>query len=174
MIIIINITILCTKFTNNGINQNVSVLNQLSNMLEKPMSAVYVKLNYNSKIFNVKFWFWNIVLKINRSNHRCNTLWSILIVLVVLSDTCSAIFPESNHFRVSRLRITETLGRMQSPCSYDQLAVTDILPTEAWGYGLKESLEAREMQQHFWGSFPGRKNGQKSKPNALKPQAISC
>ena len=46
-------------------------------------------------------------------------------MLVVLSDTCSAIFPESNHFRVSRVRITETLGRMQSPCSYDQLAVTD-------------------------------------------------
>ena len=55
MIIIINITIICTKFTNNGINQNVSVLNQLSNTLEKPISAVYVKLNYNSKIFNVKF-----------------------------------------------------------------------------------------------------------------------
>ena len=152
MIIIINITIICTKFTNNGINQNVSVLNQLSNTLEKPISAVYVKLNYNSKIFNVKFWFWNTVIKINRSNHRCNNFWSVLIVLVVLLDTCSAIFPESNHFHVSHVRMTETLGRMKSPSSYDQLAVTDHSSNGSLKIWIKREFGGpREMQQHLWG-----------------------
>ena len=80
------------QFTNNGINQNVSVLNQPSNKLEKPISAVYAKLNYNSRIFNLKLWFWNIVIKINRSNHHCNNFRIILIVLVMLLDTCFAIF----------------------------------------------------------------------------------
>lgn len=43
----------------------------------------------------------------------------------MLLDTCSTIFFESNHFHVPHVRITETLGRMMSPSSYDQLAVTD-------------------------------------------------
>lgn len=72
----------------------------------------------------------------------------------MLLDTCSTIFSESNHFHVLHVRITETLGRMMSPSSYDQLAVTDHPSNESMRMWIKRELAGvREAQQQtdFWG-----------------------
>ena len=41
----------------------------------------------------------------------------------MLLDTYSTIFSEASH--ISHFSIAETLGRMKSPSSYDQVAVTE-------------------------------------------------